>query len=157
MIFNTPSGIKLKCIKCDKMVDTLLVNGTTIYPHLPDLADHAYLQCPHCGNYVGADLLRPTDTFCKWANRHKHKVIPTAEFRSYRQRVHTLIDPCYQQGYMKRGQIYKRLSKATGINYHNGSLCDGEVARKALREARKIRREAEIIAGRRLGHSSRRV
>lgn len=157
MIFGVPSGISLYCQQCKKDVDTLVQNGEVIYPHRQELADHVFLQCPHCKNYVGADLLRPADTFCKWANRHKHKVIPTAEFRLYRKRIHTLIDPCYQQGYIPRKEIYKRLSKATGVNFHNGSLCDEEVAKKAYKEALKLKREAEALAGHRLGHSTRRV
>ena len=157
MKFGVPSGIPLYCQQCNKDVETLIQNGEVIYPTRPDLADHVFLQCPKCGNYVGADNFRPNNTIMKWKKRHAKKTIPTAEMRLYRRRIHDQIDIVWQSNLMKRGEIYKRLSKATGINYHNGSLCDGEVARKAYREALKIRREAEVIAGRRLGHSSRRV
>ena len=157
MIFGVPSGISLYCQQCKKNVETLIQNGEVIYPTREDLADCVFLQCPNCGNYVSADKFRPNDTIMKWKKRHAKKTIPTAEMRLYRRRIHDLIDPCYLNSIIPRGEIYKRLSKATGLNYHNGSLCDGAVAKKAYREALKIRREAEIIAGRRLGHSSRRV
>ena len=150
MKFGIPSGITLYCMKCEKNVETLVQNGEVIYPHRSDLADHVFLQCPHCGNYVSADAFRPQDTINKWKKRHNKKVIPTAEFRTYRHNIHTLIDPCWRENIMKRGEIYRRLSKATGVNYHNGSLHDLQVLRKALREAKKIRREAEIIAGHKL-------
>lgn len=157
MIFGVPSGISLYCQQCKKDVDTLVQNGEVIYPHRPDLADRVFLQCPNCHNYVGADRFRPNDTLVKWQKRHRQKTIPTAEFRLMRRKIHSVIDVLWQENIIPRKEIYKRLSKATGVNFHNGSLCDEEVAKKAYREALKLKREAEAIAGRRLGHSTRRV
>ena len=157
MIFDIPSGIRLYCQQCRQEVDTIVVSGRKIYEHRPDLADRVFLQCPNCHNYVGADRLRPNDTLVKWKKRHCHKTIPTAEFRLIRRRIHSIIDVLWQKDIIPRKEIYKCLSKATGVNFHNGSLCDEEVAKKAYKEALKLKREAEAIAGRRLGHSSRRV
>lgn len=154
MIFGVPSGISLYCQQCERNVDTLVQNGEVIYPRRKDLADYVFLQCPHCGNYVGADAFRPQDTINKWKRRHDQKVIPTAQFRIYRRRIHSLIDPVWKKNIMKRGTIYRRLSKATGVKYHNSSLHDTEVMKKALKEARKIRREAEIMVGHKLTYEN---
>lgn len=41
------------CTGCGCMTLSVLVNGTKIYPHRPDLSDKKFFQCPVCGNYVG--------------------------------------------------------------------------------------------------------
>ena len=146
MKFGVYSGIDLYCQECGEKVQTLVVNGATIYPHRPDLHHKVFLQCPHCHNYTGADEIRPKDTIEKWKHRHDKKVIPTATSRRSRWKIHHLIDPVWQSGIMSRAKIYKRLGEATGVkNYHNGSLGDDVVAEKALKEAEKINREAQVL------------
>ena len=134
-------------MECGKKVETLIVNGKTIYPHRPDLYEKAFLQCPYCHNYTGADTLRSTDSFMIWKKRHEKKVIPTAECRRARRIIHSIIDPLWQRGLIPRKEIYKRLSKATGTNFHNGSLNSREVAQKAIEEANKMKREVAILSG----------
>lgn len=155
MKFGIPSGIRLYCMTCEKSVDTLVENGEKIYPNRPDLADHVFLMCPNCHNYVSADQLRPHDSFVKWKHRHDKKVIPTKACRKYRQLVHQIIDPLWKEGVFQRNYIYKRLSEATGTNYHNSSLNDVEVAEKAYAEACKLRREAEALTGRKFKATTR--
>lgn len=146
MKFGVYSGIDLYCEACKSKVKTLVVNGATIYPHRPDLYQKVFLQCPHCKNYTMADEIKSTDSFKTWERRHRKKTIPTATSRRSRYKIHKLIDPVWKSGIMSRANIYKRLSVATGVkNYHNGSLCDEEIERKAMKEAEKIYREAVVL------------
>ena len=140
MKYGVKSGIPLKCMTCGKTVDTLVVNGETIYPNRPELKDLVFLQCPHCGNYVGADALRPEDSFLSWRKRHENKVIPSPEFRKIRQRIHALMDELWQKGVISRGELYRQLSRATGTKFHASSLHDIKTAQIVYTEVNKIRR-----------------
>lgn len=115
-------GKEMMCLKCGKKVQVEKVGGKEIYPHRPDLYYLYFYRCPHCHNYAGT----------------KASVIPTPEIRLARKNIHNLIDPIWQSGLMRRSEIYKRLSRATGTKYHNGSLCSLKVADKAYTEATKI-------------------
>lgn len=105
--------MNLYCVKCHEQVDALLMIGSKIYPHRPDLSYLTFYQCPNCGNYVGTHRDgRPLGT------------IPTPELRSWRHRVHEIIDsywlPTKDRG--KRKRLYKAISAYIGHEYHTGEL-----------------------------------
>lgn len=147
MKFGIPAGVSIYCMECQKNVEATIENGETIYPHRPDLADHVFLRCPHCLNYVSADRPRKNDTLKSWQKRLTQRTIPNASCRNYRRMIHAIIDPLWQSGVFKRGYIYKRLKEATGTNYHNASVCDEEIMKKAYDEAIKLQREAQTLTG----------
>ena len=150
MKFGIESGIDLYCVECGKDVSTIVQSGEVIYPHRPDLADTVYLQCPHCKNFVGADKLGSNDSLRSWQRRHEGKVIPNAEVKEWRRKIHALVDPCWESGLISRKEVYQRLSKAVGGNFHNASLRSKEVYEKAHKAAKKIRREAEVLNAKKL-------
>ncbi len=53
------------------------------------------------------------------------------ELRQLRRAVHAKIDPLWQSGKIKRGDVYARISKALGYTYHTGET-DGETCKKVL-------------------------
>ena len=53
------------------------------------------------------------------------------ELRQLRRQVHAKIDPLWQSGKFKRGQVYARISKALGYTYQTGEA-DEETCRKVL-------------------------
>ena len=56
-----------------------------------------------------------------------------------RDRIHKLVDPLWQNGFISRAAIYKRLGEAVGNpNFHMRNLVDERVGEKALSEATKI-------------------
>lgn len=66
-----------------------------------------------------------------------------SQIKQIKQQIHQMIDPVWQSGVMSRGRIYERLSRATGLDdFHNRTLRDMRIGRKALAEATKIYYEA---------------
>lgn len=111
------------CCGCEKMVMAELVEGADVYPHRKDLAKLPFWRCGRCTNFVGchhktADRTRPLG------------VIPTPELKAARQQIHAVLDPLWQSGKYRRGQVYARLSKALGYTYHTANIRTIEEAGK---------------------------
>lgn len=102
--------MQLYCCACLKDVEGKLVGGDTIYPHRPDLKRKQFVQCPECGNYVGAYKGRPLGS------------IPTKQLRFLRRKVHEVIDPLWQNGFMSRDQLYACLSGLMRKEFHVGEI-----------------------------------
>lgn len=105
--------ITIYCVACAKEVEAQALFGDSIYPHRPDLYGKTFLQCPHCGNYVGTHQDgRPLGT------------IPTPELRAMRHKVHAVIDEYWlpERNRVKRKRLYKALSIFLGREYHTGEL-----------------------------------
>ena len=127
--------ITLYCCGCLTEVSPRLTGGREIYPHRPDLASLPFWRCDTCGNFVGchhktADRTRPLGC------------IPTAEIKTARQRIHTLLDPIWKSGRMNRSAIYAELAKRLGVNkYHTAEIRTLEEARRVYREVSQINDE----------------
>lgn len=133
--------ITIYCVACAKEVEAQALFGDSIYPHRPDLYSKKFLQCPHCGNYVGTHQDgRPLGT------------IPTPELRAMRNKVHAVIDEYWlpERSRGKRKMLYRALSRYLGREYHTGELnsieeCErviGFYSTKFIYKHRKSGREA---------------
>lgn len=95
-----------------------------IYRHRKDLWNLRFWKCDHCSNHVGchrrpSGLARPLGC------------IPNREMREARKCIHEKLDPLWQSGRIKRGKLYKQISKALGYEYHTGEL-------RSMHEARMV-------------------
>jgi hypothetical protein len=89
-----------------------LTNGKEIYPHREDLMDVPKWMCDECENHVGCHPNSIKPLGC----------IPTRELSRKRRIVHSLLDPLWRKGRLKRADIYSRLSAGIGRTYHTGEL-----------------------------------
>jgi len=116
--------MKLYCCACVQEVEARLTDGREIYPHRPDLHHQPFWKCDGCGNKVG----------CHWKTGYPTKPlgnIPTPEITKARQHIHRILDPLWKSGRIKRGRLYKMISKELGYEYHTAEI-------KTLDEARII-------------------
>jgi len=99
------------CCGCTREIQARLTNGIEIYPHRPYLSDLPFWKCDRCKNYVGCHnkTSNPTNPL---------GCIPTPELRAARVRLHSLIDPLWKSGLMKRKDLYKKLSDKIGKPFH---------------------------------------
>lgn len=112
------------CCECASEVQAVLVSGTTIYPHRPDLCDQPFWQCPTCSNYVGChhktkDRTRPLG------------VIPNGRIRVIRRQIHDVLDPLWNGDKQKRKELYRKLSEALGFKFHAAQLRSEEECLRA--------------------------
>ena len=124
--------MKIYCVACGSKVEVRLTDGSEIYPHRPDLASLPFWKHDVCGNYVGCHHNSDNPTKPKGD-------IPTPEVRSYRVTLHRLIDPLWQNGYIKRKHLYARMSQGMGFTYHTGNVRDRETFEKAYAVATSIK------------------
>jgi hypothetical protein len=103
------------CCGCGADVDAHLTNGHEIYPHRDDLASLPFWRCTGCGNYVGCHHKTPTPTRPLGA-------IPTPELRRARQAIHALIDPMWQSGVIPRRDLYQKISRFIGHQFHTSEI-----------------------------------
>ena len=111
------------CCECDKDVDARLTNGKEIYPHRQDLSERSFWKCDACGYYVGChksgDCTYPLG------------VIANKELNNARQHIHNILDPLWQKGWLKRRDVYKKISEEIGYEYHTAKI-------RTIEEARNI-------------------
>jgi hypothetical protein len=117
---------EIYCCGCQKDIKARLTTGAEIYPHRPDLASLPFWKCDICGNYVGChhktkDRTRPLG------------VIATPEIKQARQHIHKLLDPLWQSGTVRRGDIYTYLRQKLGHEYHTAEIRSVEEARAVYR------------------------
>lgn len=116
--------MKIYCTGCEKEVDARLTDGNERYPHRKDLYNIPFWRCDGCGNYVG----------CHWKTKTPTKplgCIATPEILDARKKIHSLLDPLWKSGRIRRGQAYAYVTKRLGHEYHNGEI-------RTLDEARQI-------------------
>lgn len=111
------------CTGCAKDVEARLTDGGERYPHRPDLANIPFWKCDGCGNYVGCHHKTSTPT-------KPMGCIATPEILEARKKIHALLDPLWQGGFIKRGQAYSYIGHRLGYRYHTGELRSVEEARK---------------------------
>ena len=127
-------GRRIYCCGCQQDVDARLTDGGEIYPHRPDLKSLPFWKCDGCGNFVG----------CHHKTRNRTAplgYIPTPELKDARKKIHELIDPAWQSGLFKRGELYEAISKKVGWKYHTAKTRSIEEARTAYAAARDLIRE----------------
>lgn len=103
-----------------------MVSGNIVYPHSPNLAHKRFWQCVHCKNFVGCH---------ENANQNKLRplgVIANKELKGARVRIHQIIDPLWQNGIVKRGELYAMLTSELGYQYHTGELRSMEEAERVF-------------------------
>jgi len=126
------------CCACSDEVSARLTDGQEIYPHREDLYGLPFWKCDHCGNSVGCHHKMETNP------TQPLGIIPTPELKKARQHIHRLIDPMWQSGKLKRAQIYAKLTKELGWNYHTANIRSVEEARKVYRAAMNIHSQLNI-------------
>ena len=128
--------MKIYCTGCKKDVKARLTNGAERYPHREDLYSVPFWRCDGCGNYVG----------CHWKTKTPTKplgCIATPQLLEARKHIHNLIDPLWQSGKIKRGQVYAYIEHRIGKQYHTGELRSIEEAREVYRVILKLKGELE--------------
>ena len=118
------------CCNCNAYTDAVLTDGKEIYPHRKDLYLLPFWKCD-CGGFVG----------CHHKTKDRTKplgVIPTPLIKEYRKKIHAVIDPLWRSKKIDRGEIYRRLTKVLGREYHTADLRTEEEAVTVLTEAFNI-------------------
>lgn len=98
----------IKCPYCGN--DTILVNGTTTYPHRKDLYDHKFWMCHPCNAFVGTKRDKQNTPLGSLANPHLRKL---------RSKAHKLFDPLWQSKAITRTEAYKLLATKLGLKPKN--------------------------------------
>ena len=130
--------MKIYCCNCIQDIKARLTDGGEIYPHRSDLKNLPFWKCDKCQQFVGCHH--------KTSDRTKPLgVIPSPEIKKKRQEIHRLIDSVWQCGRMRRGDIYKKLSKAVGKQYHTAEIRTTKEADLVIKEARLIRKSLGMI------------
>lgn len=120
------------CCGCGKEVEARLTNGEEIYPHRKDLHTLPFWKCEECANYVG----------CHYKTKNRTKplgCIPTKELKNARRHIHKILDPIWQDGKMKRKDLYQYLSENIGWRYHTANIKSIEEAREVYKLVKTIR------------------
>ncbi|QZI91080.1 hypothetical protein PODOV032v1_p0075 [Vibrio phage 219E41.1] len=130
--------MKIYCCNCNQDVEARLTDGSEIHPHRSDLFDLPFWKHDKCGQFVGCHH--------KTSERTKPLgVIPSPEIKKKRQEIHRLIDSIWQCGRMRRGDLYKALSKGPGSVYHTAELRTAEDADWVIKKAKQIRKSLGMI------------
>lgn len=117
----------IECIQCNKTQDCNLVTGKEIYPHRSDLYSKKFYQCPECKGYVGTH-----------PDGRPLGCIVSKEIKNARIKIHSILDPLWKQGHMKRGQVYAYIKHRLGYHYHTAELKDIETAREVYKIVSKL-------------------
>lgn len=114
------------CCGCKREVNARLMDGSEVYPHRGDLQSLPFWRCDACGNFVGCHH--------KTVNRTRPLgCIPTQELKDARRNLHALIDPIWRSGRMRRGDLYKAISRDIGREFHTAEI-------RTIEEVDEVRR-----------------
>lgn len=125
-----PDIKEIYCCGCGKKMDAYLVSGLFIY-NTHKYSDKWFYQCAHCKNYVG----------CHPGTKKQLGCIPTPVIRNARKIIHSILDPIFKSGKIKRRKLYKLISDKIGFNYHTANLRTIEECRKAYKIIIEIDKE----------------
>lgn len=112
------------CCECQKDTIARLTDGREIYPNRRDLYVLPFWKCDVCKNYVG----------CHHKTSQRTKPlgnIPNNAIRNARKHIHTILDPLWKGGNMRRKEVYALISEAIGKQYHTAEI-------KTVDEARQV-------------------
>lgn len=105
------------CGYCD--CSTEIKTGQSVYPHRQDLYELNFWVCPNCGAYTGCHK--------KGARVSQNKGIvisdgtlplgvpANAVLRKLRMKAHSLFDPVWKNGRIRRKEAYARMAAHLGI------------------------------------------
>lgn len=94
---------EITCPFCHRLAEK--TTGEIIYPNRPDLSKKEFFLCEPCGAYVGCHKDgRPLGSL---ANK---------KTRSARQWAHSMFDPLWGKGVLRRKDAYRLLAEKLGIN-----------------------------------------
>ncbi len=119
------------CCGCKVKIEARLTNGAEIYPHRSDLHTLPFWKCDACQNYVGCHHKTSTPT-------QPLGCIPTKQIKNARQEIHKILDPIWQSGKMKRGEVYNIITKRTGRRYHTAHIRSVEEAREIYKIVKEL-------------------
>lgn len=108
------------CPYCDQ--PARFVNGSTVYPHRPDLHHKAFYVCEPCEARVG----------CHEATGKPFGRLANAELRRLKIDAHAAFDPLWKHGPMKRTQAYAWLARRMNIakdDCHIGMMDEAQCRR----------------------------
>jgi hypothetical protein len=105
----------IHCCECNIFIEARLTNGEEIYPHRIDLYKLPFWICDKCSNYVGCHHKTKNRTMPLGS-------IPTPELRKERRYMHSILDPIWKSGKMKRKDIYAMISKKIGRDFHTADI-----------------------------------
>lgn len=104
-----------KCPYCH--ADAVLVGGSAIYPHRPDLFHKYFWACWPCDAYVGC---HPRGHHGREDGTHPLGRLANTDLRKAKQRAHEAFDPLWKGGNgMTRREAYKWLAARLGISFNN--------------------------------------
>ena len=124
--------MNIYCSGCESDVAARLTDGKEIYPHRSDLYSLPFWKCDTCKNYVGChhktnDPTKPLGC------------IPTKELMNARKHIHSILDPIWKNGVVKRGSLYQRISEIVGWKYHTANIRNIDEARKVYKAIIQIK------------------
>lgn len=85
--------------------DSVLVSGSIIYPHRPDLHSKFFYLCKPCDAYVG----------CHRGTQEPLGRLANAELRKFKSLAHKAFDPYWKSGEATRSLAYRALAAKLGI------------------------------------------
>lgn len=115
--------MNIYCCGCAATVEARLTTGAEIYSHRPDLKSLPFWKCDTCGSYCGCHHKTNNPTY-------PIGTLSTKELRNARMHIHKILDPIWQSGVLSRKEVYSKISKALGKNYHTAEIRSVEEARK---------------------------
>lgn len=123
---------RIHCCGCSVKVKARLTTGAEVYPARRDLVSLPFWICDRCKNFVGCAH--------KTGNPTKPLgCIATPGLKNARKHLHALLDPLWKTGKIGRRELYARIGRETGREYHTAEL-------KTLEEARQVYRIGIAIA-----------
>ena len=121
------------CCECKADVEARLTDGSEIYPHRQDLHSIPFWKCDKCSNFVG----------CHHKTKDRTKplgCIPNQQIKNSRKHIHSILDPIWMNAKkrrQKRKEVYIKIGKHLGYEYHTAEIKDIEEARKIYRFIKK--------------------
>jgi len=99
--------MEVQCTYCGE--DARLISGAELYPHRPDLCFRSFWRCETCDAHVG----------CHPGGNEPLGVLANSELRKARSIAHSVFDPLWRNGKMKRRDAYYWLSRQLGIRWRD--------------------------------------
>jgi len=106
------ANFTIYCCECTRAIHPILITGKRAYPHRKDLYHLPFWMCYLCECFVS----------CHPGTEKPLGSIASKELKQARLYIHTILDPIWQSGIMKRGQLYAKISRKLGYTYHTANI-----------------------------------
>ncbi len=128
--------MKIFCTGCGAEVDARLTDGAEMYPHRADLEALRFWVCDVCRAFVGCDAkgkdpMRPLG------------FLATPEIKTWRRKIHEMLDPLWKQKRIKRGKAYAYIAHRLGRTYHTAEIYSVEDGMKIFEIVRGLKEELD--------------